>query len=161
MSWNLPAARPAHKRPPGLSDARPTRLRRGPKRCSADATIPVEQNPRLAAPTVGYLRSRGLFRRRDIPVAQRLQREREDGMDLAAGSRTARLQRLGMALILAATAAAITMAFAASAQAAPNVATAWGNHASGQLGDGTNTGREKCRAGQPACPPAPVAANQR
>jgi alpha-tubulin suppressor-like RCC1 family protein len=54
---------------------------------------------------------------------------------------------------------AILMATAAPAHAAPNVASAWGRNTDGQLGDGTNTGPEKCRGvanEEMACSATPV-----
>jgi alpha-tubulin suppressor-like RCC1 family protein len=62
-------------------------------------------------------------------------------------------------LILAAMIAALTMAIAASAQAAPNIATAWGNNEHGQLGDGTTEGPEKTCGVEAnrACSTTPVA----
>jgi alpha-tubulin suppressor-like RCC1 family protein len=53
------------------------------------------------------------------------------------------LHRRGSTLILAAIIAASTMAIAAPAQAAPNVAKAWGRNQEGQLGNGTK-GPETC-----------------
>jgi alpha-tubulin suppressor-like RCC1 family protein len=52
--------------------------------------------------------------------------------------------------------AGLTMATASSAQATPNVAKAWGLNSSGQLGDGTTTGPEKCGPKQNACSTSPV-----
>jgi alpha-tubulin suppressor-like RCC1 family protein len=47
------------------------------------------------------------------------------------------------------------MATAAPAQAAPNVATAWGRNTNGQLGNGTQTGPEECGE-KKACSTTPV-----
>jgi alpha-tubulin suppressor-like RCC1 family protein len=52
--------------------------------------------------------------------------------------------------------AGLMMAVTSSAQAAPNGATAWGRNNSGQLGDGTTEGPEKC-GGTEACSATPVA----
>jgi alpha-tubulin suppressor-like RCC1 family protein len=56
-----------------------------------------------------------------------------------AGRRATRTQRRGSTLILAAIIAALAMAIAAPAQAAPNVAQAWGFNSHGELGNGTET----------------------
>src|ERR1700730_17120766 len=65
-------------------------------------------------------------------------------MDFQARRRIRGSHRRGSALILAALVAALTMAIAAPAQAAPNVAYAWGNNYYGQLGNGSTEGPEKC-----------------
>jgi alpha-tubulin suppressor-like RCC1 family protein len=70
--------------------------------------------------------------------------------------RTRGTRRLGAALVLASITATLTMAITASAQAAPNTATAWGLNQSGQLGNGT-TGPEKCGSEQKRCSTTPVA----
>jgi alpha-tubulin suppressor-like RCC1 family protein len=66
-------------------------------------------------------------------------------MDLVAGCRTAGSRRRGLTLILAAIIAALTMATAASAQAA-NIAKAWGNNVAGELGYETT---EECGQSPP------------
>jgi alpha-tubulin suppressor-like RCC1 family protein len=81
-------------------------------------------------------------------------------MDRVAGCRTAGSRRRGLTLMMAAITAALTMAAASSAQAAPNVAKAWGLNRTGQLGDGTNTGPEKCEAETEACSTTPVEVNE-
>jgi len=83
-------------------------------------------------------------------------------MELAAEHRTTGSRRLRPALILTASIAALTMAVAASAQAAPNVAKAWGLNNYGQLGIGTTEGPEKCSGSsesenQESCSTVPVA----
>jgi alpha-tubulin suppressor-like RCC1 family protein len=76
-----------------------------------------------------------------------------------AGRRTRRTQSRGLTLILAAIVAAVTMVAAAPAQAAPNVAKAWGLNQHGELGDGTTEGPEKCgETASAACSTTPVAA---
>jgi alpha-tubulin suppressor-like RCC1 family protein len=68
-------------------------------------------------------------------------------------------QRRGLTLILAAITAALMMAIVAiaePAQAAPNTAKAWGLNSSGQLGDGTTSGPERCGAELHACSTLPV-----
>src|SRR5438552_8952508 len=77
--------------------------------------------------------------------------------DVVAGRLTTRSGRQGLALIFLAALAALTMAIAAPAQAAPNVGTAWGANKEGQLGDGTTEGPEKCGAEAHACSTTPVA----
>jgi alpha-tubulin suppressor-like RCC1 family protein len=69
--------------------------------------------------------------------------------------RSSSSHRRSMTLIMAAIIAALTMAMASSAQAAPNIAVAWGANGKGQLGDGTTTGPEKCGAEEP-CSTNPV-----
>jgi alpha-tubulin suppressor-like RCC1 family protein len=61
--------------------------------------------------------------------------------------------------LVVATSAVLVPAFAGitSAQAAPYTATAWGLNSSGQLGDGTTAGPEKCGTSQEACSTTPVA----
>src|SRR6202035_1382460 len=83
-------------------------------------------------------------------------------MELAAEHRTTGSRRLRPALILTASIAALTMAVAVSAQAAPNVAKAWGLNNYGQLGIGTTEGPEKCSGSsesenQESCSTVPVA----
>jgi alpha-tubulin suppressor-like RCC1 family protein len=73
-----------------------------------------------------------------------------------ADRRTTRSQRRGLALILAATIAALALIVAASAQAAPNVASAWGRNQQGQLGIGTSTGPETCGSEKDACSTKPL-----
>jgi alpha-tubulin suppressor-like RCC1 family protein len=58
-------------------------------------------------------------------------------------------------MFVATIAALTTIAGGSPAQAAPNVATSWGNNQQGQLGDGTHEGPEKCFEGR-ACSTAPV-----
>jgi alpha-tubulin suppressor-like RCC1 family protein len=77
-------------------------------------------------------------------------------MDFQAGRMTTRSQRQGLALILMALLAAVSMALASAAQATPNTAKAWGLNNNGQLGDGMTTGPEKCGAEMMACSTTPV-----
>jgi alpha-tubulin suppressor-like RCC1 family protein len=60
-------------------------------------------------------------------------------MDFQAGRMTTRSQLQGLALILMALIAALSMALASPAQATPNTAKTWGNGTSGQLGNGAMT----------------------
>jgi alpha-tubulin suppressor-like RCC1 family protein len=76
-------------------------------------------------------------------------------VELRAGRWTTRSQRQGLVLIFMAMVAALSMALASAAQATPNTAKAWGNNGSGQLGDGTTEGPEKCNT--EACSTVPVA----
>jgi len=78
------------------------------------------------------------------------------------GSWITHSQRRGLALIVLAMLAALSMAAAATAQAAPNVAVAWGANNEGQLGDGSTVGPEDCRGSSiseehTACSTFPVA----
>jgi alpha-tubulin suppressor-like RCC1 family protein len=77
-------------------------------------------------------------------------------MDFIAGAFTTGSRRRGLALIVLAALAALTMAFAAPAQATPNLAKAWGLNKQGQLGDGTTTGPEHCGPEREACSTTPV-----
>lgn len=63
-------------------------------------------------------------------------------------------------MILAALVAALLSTSAASAQGATNTATAWGNNQSGELGDGTSEGPEKCSPEQRACSTRPVGVSE-
>src|SRR6202030_4083819 len=74
-------------------------------------------------------------------------------MGFLAGRCMAGSRRLGWALILAAIIAALIMAVAASAQAAPNTATAWGLNQSGQLGYETT---EICGSEHQSCSTTPM-----
>jgi alpha-tubulin suppressor-like RCC1 family protein len=66
-------------------------------------------------------------------------------MDFVAGAACSTApRRRWSVLIVAAMLAAMGMSIAAPAQAAPNTAKAWGSNKSGQLGDGTTEGPEKC-----------------
>jgi alpha-tubulin suppressor-like RCC1 family protein len=67
-----------------------------------------------------------------------------------------RTQRRGLVLTTAAMVAASIISIAAPPQATANVAQAWGSNSSGQLGDGTTVGPEKCGAKQNACSTSPV-----
>jgi alpha-tubulin suppressor-like RCC1 family protein len=80
-------------------------------------------------------------------------------MDFMAGAFTTGSRRRVGVVLLAAMVVAVTMAIAAPAQAAPNTAKAWGLNTSGQLGDGTSTGPEKCEVETEACSTIPVAVN--
>src|SRR4051794_8074275 len=82
--------------------------------------------------------------------------KRDSEVHSLAGRRTTSPQRRGLTLILAALTAALMFATVAPAQAASNTATGWGRNNSGQLGDGTSTGPEKC-GGTEACSATPVA----
>jgi alpha-tubulin suppressor-like RCC1 family protein len=78
-------------------------------------------------------------------------------MDFSAGRLTTRSQRQGLALIFLAVLASVSLALASAAQAAPNVAKAWGLNTSAELGDGTTTGPEECGAPEKqACSTLPV-----
>jgi alpha-tubulin suppressor-like RCC1 family protein len=68
--------------------------------------------------------------------------------------------RVWPALFLATIIATLSVAITSTAQAAPNVAEAWGLNKTGQLGDGTNTGPEKCGTNQFACSTTPVAVSE-
>jgi alpha-tubulin suppressor-like RCC1 family protein len=81
--------------------------------------------------------------------------------DLATGRWTTRARRRGLTLLLAALTAALGMAIAVPAQAhEPWVAKAWGENASGQLGNGTNAGPEKCGTTMAPCSASPVAVSE-
>jgi alpha-tubulin suppressor-like RCC1 family protein len=60
-------------------------------------------------------------------------------------------------LCLAAIIAVLSVAITSTAQAAPNAGEAWGLNKSGQLGNGSNAGPEKCGPEQVACSTTPVA----
>src|SRR5882757_2939733 len=68
--------------------------------------------------------------------------------------------RVWPVLFLATIIATLSVAITSTAQAAPNVAEAWGLNKTGQLGDGTNTGPEKCGFEQIACSTNPVAVSE-
>jgi|GEM_PF-1688953 len=74
------------------------------------------------------------------------------------GARTVHSQRRGLVLIVSAamTALMLGMTLATTAQATPNAAYAWGLNSSGQLGDGTSEGPEKCGEELRACSTTPV-----
>jgi alpha-tubulin suppressor-like RCC1 family protein len=63
-------------------------------------------------------------------------------------------------LLLGTIIATLSVAISSPAQAAPNVAEAWGLNKSGQLGNGSNTGPEKCGPEQVACSTIPVAVSE-
>ena len=65
-------------------------------------------------------------------------------------------RRRGAALIFTGMIAGLAMVLAAPAQGAPYTATAWGLNTSGQLGDGTTTGPEKCAPEETPCGTTPV-----
>jgi alpha-tubulin suppressor-like RCC1 family protein len=80
-------------------------------------------------------------------------------MDFMEAVRGSGSNRRLSATLIAATIAALAMAIASPAQAhTPYVAKAWGLNTSGQLGDGTTTGPEKCGPPkmQQACSTTPV-----
>jgi alpha-tubulin suppressor-like RCC1 family protein len=73
------------------------------------------------------------------------------------GRFTSGSRRRALAVIFAGMLAALTMAFAAPAQATPNLAKAWGLNSSGQLGTGTTEGPEQCGVHKEACSASPIA----
>jgi alpha-tubulin suppressor-like RCC1 family protein len=78
---------------------------------------------------------------------------------ITAEHRTGGLRRRGATLIPAAIVAVLTMALASQANATPYVAKAWGANGSGQLGNGTTEGPEKCESSS-VCSTTPVAVNK-
>jgi alpha-tubulin suppressor-like RCC1 family protein len=80
--------------------------------------------------------------------------------DFVTGRAVTGSRRRGLALILIGMIAALSLVIAASAQAAPNAAVAWGWNEHGQLGDGTSEGPEKCGPSQEACSTTPVAVSE-
>jgi alpha-tubulin suppressor-like RCC1 family protein len=72
-------------------------------------------------------------------------------MDFQAGRMTIRSQRQGLALILMAMLAALSMAIAASAQATPAFEKAWGENRDGQLGNGEAEGAGVGKEGPEQC----------
>ncbi len=86
-------------------------------------------------------------------------KENSEVLHSLAGRSTTSHKHAGLAAILAALTAALTMTLASTAQAAPNVAYAWGRNSQGQLGNGETEGPEKCAqyAETPACSTTPIA----
>jgi alpha-tubulin suppressor-like RCC1 family protein len=78
-------------------------------------------------------------------------------LDSVAGRSTTISRRRGSVLILAAIAAALSLAPGVPAQATPNTAKAWGLNSHGALGNGASTGPEECGPFKEPCSATPIA----